>query len=140
MRPRLLVILVLIVVLPLALVMFLGARMARNEREMLQLRVQEILVSRLRNVDTEIQEVLSKQGRTLLQLQGLSGRSPEELRELSANLPAVSQLFVLDAAGTPVYPALEGSLTDDERAFLDRTRDIWLDHQIPPAGAELQRR
>jgi len=139
-RPRLLVILVLIVVLPLALVVFLGARMARNEREMLQLRVQEILVSRLRDVDAEIQEVLSKQGRALLQLQGLSGRSPEELRELSANLPAVSQLFVLDAAGTPLYPAPEGSLTDDERGFLDRTRDIWLDHQIPPAGEERQRR
>ena len=136
MRPRLLVILVLIVVLPLALVVFLGARMARNERRMLQLRVQEILVSRLRDVDAEIQEVLSKQGRALLQLQELSGRSPEELRQMNTRFPAVSQIFVLNPAGTLVYPAPEAALTDDERAFLERTRDIWLDHQIPPTGEE----
>ena len=138
MKPRLIVILVLIVVLPLALVVWLGVRMARNEREMLRLRVQEILVSRLRDVDAEIQEVLSRQGRALLQLQGLSERSPEELRQLSASLPAVSQLFVLNAAGMPVFPAPDSALSVSERAFLERTRDIWLDHAIPPAGEDAQ--
>lgn len=137
-KPRLIVILVLIVALPLALVVWLGARMARNERQVLELRVQEILVSRLRDVDAEIQEVLAKQGRELLQLQGLSNRSPEELRQLSASLPMVSQLFVLNETGAPAYPAPDAPLTDGERAFLERTRDIWLDHAIPPTGEEGQ--
>ena len=62
MKPRLIAILAVIVFLPLALVGWLGMRMARNEREMLQLRVQETLLSRLRDVDADIQEALSKQG------------------------------------------------------------------------------
>jgi signal transduction histidine kinase len=137
-KPRLIVMLVLIVALPLALVAWLGARMSRNERQMVQLRVEELLVSRLRDVDADIQDVLARQSRVLLQLQGLADRSPGELRDLGSSLPEVSHLFVLDQLGALVYPVPAAPLTDNERAFLERTRDIWLDRQLPPRGEEGQ--
>ncbi len=136
MKPRLLAILALIVILPLALLTWLGLRVAHHERTLVELRVGEILAGRLLDVDARIQEVLSAQGRALLRLQGLSNRPTDELRALSAALPTVSQLFVLDATGAPVFPPPGGPLTDDERDFLARTRDIWLDRIIPPGPGD----
>ena len=129
--------LVLIVALPLALVAWLGARMSRNERQMVQLRVEELLVSACATWTPTFRTCWPAEPRAAATA-GSCGPIPGELRDLGSSLPEVSHLFVLDQLGALVYPVPAAPLTDNERAFLERTRDIWLDRQLPPRGEEGQ--
>ena len=54
MKRRLLIVYLLIVLLPLAVLGWLGGRFVSNEREITQHRFRDILTNKLRDVDSEI--------------------------------------------------------------------------------------
>lgn len=138
MRYRLRIAFLLVVLLPLAVLGWAGVRLARAEREALRVRIQEAILTRLADVDQDIAQVLSARERELLSVAPISGDTPESLRERSRDSAVCRQFFVLDADGNLVYPALDNTMTDQERAFVDRTRPIWQDRAIPGPEPETQ--
>ena len=136
MKPRLIIILLLIVILPLAILGWLGVRIVGNEREIVRHRFRDVLEGRLRDVDARISQLLAERQRALLSEQAWSALSHEALRELVRRSGVVRQYFVLDSNGDLAFPPLSGPLTAAEGAFIERTRQIWLNRAIPSTGRE----
>ncbi|MCC6699351.1 MAG: HAMP domain-containing histidine kinase [Candidatus Hydrogenedentes bacterium] len=125
MKPRLIAIYTVIVVLPLVVLGLLGAKLARDERAVFEHRLSQVILDQLRVADSEIarvvnqwRQVLGADLRTLPQEAG-------ELRERARRSPYVSHYVVLHPDGALVYPSPVETPTDDERVFLERTREIW---------------
>lgn len=138
MKYRLQIVFVLIVLLPLVVLGWVGVRLARAEREAVQLRIQEVLTDRLTDIDQDIADVLAARERELLTMPPLSGETPEAIRERSRESSICRQFFLLDTDGNFLYPFLDDVMTEQERAFFDRTRQIWLDRAIPEPEPEMQ--
>jgi signal transduction histidine kinase len=135
-KPRLIIILLLIVILPLAILGWLGVRIVGNEREIVRHRFRDVLEGSLRDVDARISQLMAERQRALFSEQGLSELSHEALRERVRRSGVVRQYFVLDGDGDLVFPPPRGPLTEAERAFIERTRQIWLNRAIPSTGRE----
>ena len=60
MKPKLIIIYLLIVVVPLALLGGLGVRMARDEQKMMQQRFREVLTDQLHDIDTTIADLMKQ--------------------------------------------------------------------------------
>jgi len=155
-KSKLLIILVLIVLLPLVILGWLGVRVARNEREIMGHRLRDLVVAKLRYVDADIAEVLTQRERDLLSQPAPSSYPLERLRELGRKSGVVRQYFILRSDGSLDYPGSPeavqqalvrkadgesltfppGSLTEHERAFLERTKRIWANREIPNVAEE----
>jgi signal transduction histidine kinase len=120
----------LIIVLPLAMLAWLGARAVREERDALSRRFAALVEERLRDVDMHIARLVAARERDILELGLSSTGPPEQRRELAAELPTIAQFFVLNGGGDLVYPLERGPLTKSEQAFLRRTEGIWDNHDI----------
>ena len=156
MKPKLLIILVLIVLLPLVILGWLGVRVARNEREIMGHRFRDLVVAKLRYIDEDIAEVLTQHERELLSQPAPSSYPLEKLRELGRKSAVVRQYFILGSDGSLVHPGSPeaaqqplvrkadgeslpsppGSLTEHEQAFLERTKLIWANREIPNVAEE----
>jgi signal transduction histidine kinase len=111
-------------------------RIVGNEREIVRHRFRDVLEGSLRDVDARISQLLAERQRTLLSEQALSALSHEALRERVRRSGLVRQYFVLDGNGDLVFPPLGGPMTEAERAFIERTKQIWLNRAIPATGRE----
>jgi signal transduction histidine kinase len=142
-KPKLLVILTLIVLLPLGALGWLGLRVAGQEREVAENRLREALNGRLRDINAVILRSVEKQETELLRLLDRSSYRPEELRALVRASPVIHSLFVLDPQGNRVHPPPEGPLTATEQQFLERSSQVWRDKQIfygsPDSAGKLSR-
>jgi signal transduction histidine kinase len=136
-KPRLLVIFLLIVLAPLALVGWLGVRVSRAEQQMVSLRFREVLTGRLRDADAVVAGVLAAKQRQLQSQPVFSGRPADEIRQLARTLPFVRQLFVLANDGRLAYPSAAGPNTEAETEFIARTRPIWANGEIPHAAPRM---
>jgi signal transduction histidine kinase len=135
-KPRLIVIYVLIVLAPLAALGWLGATLARNEQAMVAVRFREVLTGKLSDTATIIGSLIEQRERELTAQSNLSTRTPADLRALAAASGIVRQYFVLDGKGDLVYPSPTGALNATEEEFLRRTRTIWANGEIP--GPDLE--
>jgi len=129
-RPKLILILTLIVLLPLGALGWLGWRMARQEREVVENRFREALTERLRDINGVVVRSVEKHETELLRLLDRGSYETGELRELVRKSPFIHALFVLDPAGIRLHPPPDGPLTDNEREFLERSGQIWRDKQM----------
>lgn len=139
MRPRLAATFLLIVFLPLVILAWFGVRLAEQEREDMRQQFQGLLLARLGEVDTSIARVMGARENELISLLAFSDYSPEHLRELTSTSVTVRQFFLLDSKGSIEYPSAmaEGTqlaLSQSERAFLERTRQLWVNREIPTAA------
>ncbi len=127
MKPKLIVVLALIVLTPLAVVAWLGAKALRDEQALRELGFRELMLGQLRAVDAVIVGALDAYRERLLDEMRPFTTETEELRERSRTSPYTVQLYVLDAEDRLVYPALRASSewSQSERASLERTRHIW---------------
>jgi signal transduction histidine kinase len=127
---RQIILFVLIVCLPLALLAWLGSRLARNEQEMVQQRFRQLLTERLEDTDGLIAEYFQGQERELLELTDLENVDPDHIRRIVRRHPGVNQLFVLDADGLLIHPDPAQSLNDSERRFLQQAEQVFLDKEL----------
>jgi len=127
---RLIAILILLVCLPLVLLAWLGVRLARNEQELLDQRVEELLETRLRDMDSRIQQLLDARARALLTLTDVDSYDAGELRALIRSAPEIDHLFVQAETGRVLHPPVAGELSRTERDFLVRTRTIFDDRLL----------
>ena len=130
MKPKLVASLVLLVLLPLVLLAWLGARVARDEQAIVQHEIRELLTGKLRDVDATVAKLLAARERKLLEATERQMLDVRHLREWVRSDPHVAAAFVLDDAGDRVHPPPLGPLTSAEREFLERARQIWLDKHV----------
>src|SRR5688572_17447052 len=137
-RPKLILILTLIVLLPLGALVWLGWQVAQQEREVVENRFREAQTGRLRDINAVVLRSVEEHETELLRLLDRGSYETSELRELVRKSPFIHALFVLDSAGNRQHPPPDGPITDNEREFLERSGQIWLDKQLfynPTEGA-----
>ena len=121
---RLTGLLVLIVVLPTGLLAWLAIRGARDERGRLAGQLRAAAESRLADVDARIQRVLHDRARRLLAMDVPSAGDTDGWREFVRSTPEVTQVAVQAADGRLLHPPLEMGISDAERDFLVRIRQL----------------
>ena len=129
MKPKLIILLLLIVLVPLGLLAWLSHRVARDERERVRHELRELLLGKLRDVDATISGLLEERERQFLRLTELDAFDAPCLRRIVQSTPTVQQALVLDPQGERIHPPPLGPLNSSERAFLARAAQIWRDKQ-----------
>ena len=130
MKPRLVVVFLLIVLLPLGLLSWLGFRVARFEREEVRRKFQALLLRQLTDFDQDIALFMEKRQRDLLNLTDVPAADANTLRDITRNHPFVRQAFLLDARGGILHPAPSSQLSASEWAFLGRAKEILIDKNL----------
>jgi signal transduction histidine kinase len=135
-KPKLILILTLIVLLPIGALGWLGWRMASQEREIVESRFREALAGRLRDTNATIVRAIEKRETELLRLLDRGSYGTAELRELARKSPFIHAVFVLDPSGSRQHPPPDGPFTDNEKEFLERSGQIWRDKQLFYSASE----
>ncbi len=130
MKPKLLAIFALIVVAPLALLVWIGVRGAREQRGLVQKRFDQLLMSRIADAKSRIDDLLSRRETELLRATESAGLTTADLRALVRTTPAASQAMLLDPEGERLHPPASGPISNAEREFLLRAEQIWRDKHI----------
>ncbi|MCI0357166.1 MAG: hypothetical protein L0211_01610, partial [Planctomycetaceae bacterium] len=117
--------LALLVCVPLAALVWLGGRLARDERARLRRDLQELLVKQLGDANQIVDRFFQKRQRELLRVTDLATFETGTLRATVRSNPHLLQLFVLDPDGDILHPPLAGPLNQSEREFLQRA-DVFL--------------
>jgi signal transduction histidine kinase len=141
-RTRLLVVLALLVLLPLALLAWLGGRAMRGEQARLREQFEGLMNQRLGEVHRVMAGTIGERERELIEL---LDRVPVEAepaptaacREAAAGHPMVTGIFLLDLGGRMRHPPLNSEeISSEEMAFLERTSGLWSDGSGWGAAAE----
>jgi len=126
-RPKLTILLMLIVITPLAIAGWLGARLVRDEQTVVEHQIRELILGRLRAVESELTRALERYEQAVLAEFRPFTVDLDTLRRRTRESPYVEQYYVLDGDGRFLYPPVRSptELTDAERRSLTRTRTIW---------------
>ena len=136
MSRRLTALLVLIVVLPTGVLAWLAIRGVRYERGRVAGQLRAAAESRLADVDARIQRVLEDRARRLLEVEVFSTGDTDGWREFARTTPEVTQVAVQAADGRLLHPPLDSGLSDAERDFLLRIRQILVERLL---GSQTER-
>lgn len=125
MKPRLVLVYCLIVLTPLALLAWVGSRMVKENQRQMQEQMERLLQGRLSDLSHTVQMYLRNREKELLRLTRLQSFRPEAIREHARQYGFVRQLFVIGPDSRLSYPSPTGPWTQEEEAFLLRTRKLF---------------
>jgi len=125
MKARLAIVLLLIVLAPVGLLGWLGVTIARNEQDRARERYARVLSGRLADIRGEMAALIETHEGELLAAIEIDTLAPERIREVVRRQRLVKQLFLLDTKGELAYPREKDELTQAERGFLQRTKQLW---------------
>jgi signal transduction histidine kinase len=130
--------LLLIVVLPVALLTWVGLRAAGHEQAAFEHQLQGLMMDRLKAVDETIQRTfLDRQTMFLADAAKLDFRS-DRLRAYTQNSLYAHHALLMEAGnGNRLFPPQGQPLSEAEQAFLRRTASIWADPQKLAQSAPL---
>ena len=135
MKPRSILLIILIVVIPIALLSMAALRLARSERMLVQQRFREVMQQRLQDISSGIDRHFDGVARQLRQLTSIDQYDVQSLRRLNREEPRVLQLFVLTQDGNLIYPDPSQPLTDEEQGFLMRAARMITERDLSAAVA-----
>jgi signal transduction histidine kinase len=133
-KPKLLVALALLTVVPLLALGFVGVRLARDQAGDVRQQIARVADERLREVDGTIARLVTERER---RLRALTGDVPADAEAFRAKLRRevhARHALVLDPSGKLAFPPRERS--EAEQAFLERTRELWTGGALAPPAAE----
>jgi len=125
----------LIVCLPLAMLAWLGWRLARDEQGMARQRLTGLALERLEDVDLVVTKHFQRRERELLELTELDSYDPDRLRQIVRSRPGIGQLFVLNPDGALLHPDPAGTLNDSEHEFLLHAKQTFDDKEFIRNGS-----
>ena len=96
MKPKLIIVLVLIVITPLAIAGWLGARIVRDEQIVLRHGLRELMHGQLRSVDAIVSAAMERHQQTVLKQMNPFTAEAAELRMRGRQSAYVVQYYVLD--------------------------------------------
>jgi len=126
-RPRLAAILALIVLTPLALITWIGARGVLDAREAVSKRYHQLRVSRLEEASLRLTELLSRREREIQRGADGLALNAEGLRSWLRSLPFASGAFLLGPDRKLRFPPPEGPMSDVEKDFLASAQQVLRD-------------
>ncbi len=127
MRPRLAAILTIIILTPLALIAWIGARGVLDAREAVSKGHRQILASRLEEASLRLTELLSRREREIQRgAEGLA-LDAEGLRSWLRSLPCASGAFLLGPDRKLQFPPPDGPMSDAEKELLARAQQVLSD-------------
>lgn len=135
MRPRSLILIILIVLLPTGLLTWFGLRMARDEKSITEQRFRSVMEQRLQDVNRLVERQFSETERRLQRITAIDGFSVPELRERVRSTPQVTQVFVLTPSGELLYPNPGNSLNGTEQSFLRQAARMLTERDLQNAVA-----
>ena len=124
MKPKLFVVYILLVSLPLVILGWLGARAISHERATVDDQIIELLNEQLRSYDRDVQLMLGLWSQDW-EYTSWNIQYEEELRERIRDDGRITQFFCVDAQGVLVFPQINSETTNRERDFLVRTQSVW---------------
>lgn len=124
MKPRLVVVYLVVVLTPLVLLTALGVRTASYERDRARRNLEGVLLQSLDDVDGEIGVFVRDRERRLLEITDRATTSTSALRAVARSEPWIRQMVLLSGEGQVLYPSPDATLSDAEWRFLDRARDV----------------
>jgi signal transduction histidine kinase len=122
--------LALLVCVPLASLVWLGGRLARDERTRLRRDLQDVLAEQLGDANQIVDRFFQKRQRELLRTTDLATFEAASLRATVRSHPHLLQLFVLEPDGGILHPPPAGPLNQSEREFLERARVFLQDKDL----------
>lgn len=127
MKPKLTIVLALIVITPLAIVGWLGVRIVRSDQAAVEHGFRELVRGQLQAVDGGLARALENYRNAVIGEMMPFVTDRDTLRRRVRESPYVLQYFVTDADGRFVFPPVGRplDLTAAERRALERTRQIW---------------
>ena len=125
MHRKLIVLLLLLVLVPLAMLAWLGNKVASEEQVEIQRRFDTLLTQRLDERATLIANVVSDRQLDLRVALRLASLEVQEIRTRVRETPFLEQIFVVGPSGKLLYPDPQASLTRAEEAFLRRTEELF---------------
>jgi len=138
-KPKLIIILLLLVSVPLGLLAWLGSRLIAGERAAIEQSFLRLQQDKLADVDATIRKVLARREQRLVRIGGSLSLTVSTLREITRNEPWIRQLFMIDRDGRLLHPPPAGPLSQAERAFITRAGQIFDDRDVffKPTGERL---
>ena len=133
MKPKLIIILAILVLAPVALLAWVSLRAVRGEQAMLRRKFEQLHTRKLQDIDERIAQLVQERGRALQVLILDLTPTPKALRNQTRTNPVIEQMFALSADGRLIHPRPSGALSIAERDFLTRTSRIWLDKSLVQA-------
>ena len=121
--------LMLMIAVPIALLSWLGVRLAQNEQAVIQQKFHKLLTSRLTDIDQQVSDYLDELERSLQILTDTEDFDPESLRAAVRSQPDVTTLFVMNPDGELVHPTSE-SRNRNESNFLIRASQVLIDQDL----------
>lgn len=110
--------------------MWLGGRLARDERARLRRDLQDLLAEQLGDANQIVDRFFQKRQRELLRVTDLATLETGALRATVRSHPHLLQLFVLEPNGEILHPPLTGPLNQSEKEFLERARVFLQDKDL----------
>ncbi len=130
MRPRLLILILLIVGVPCGLLVWAAVRIARDEQIVVQQQFHDLMEQRLHDVNDTVERHFQQVEARVLQITTLDHPQVDQLREITRTSPEIMQMFVLAPGGQLEYPSPADPLNSDERSFLLRAARIFTDRHL----------
>lgn len=132
----------LLVTLPVLAVAGLTWRLVSDQEAVARMELDALLDERLADVERPLMAGLERVERSLLQTLDKAELTPEALRALRRRAPLASQVFALDKTGKLIFPPENETRSEAEKAFAERTADIWAGRAIlyeppPPEQSKL---
>lgn len=128
MRATPVILLVLIVGLPVALLAWLGSRMASDEQTVIEQRFRSLLTSQLRDIDQVTVAHFAVTQRELRAVANLPSFQPADIRSSLREAPLVRQILVYSPNGDILHPS--GPLNSGEQDFLLQASDLVTDRDL----------
>ncbi len=140
------ILLAVIILLPVLLLAWFGARHQQNQQQLLEHQFSNLIEHQLQSIDQLLQgHFLALQQRLIpdakaLQQQRDGRYSPEPLRQYVKQSPWLSQLFVLSSQGERQFPPSNQTINRQEQAFVERTTallsapELFNSHHMDPVA------
>jgi len=122
------ILLVLIVCLPVALLAWLGSRMASDEQTVVEQRFRSLLTAQLRDIDQITVAHFAVTQRELRAIGKLPSFQPADIRSRLREAPLVRQMLVYSPNGDVLHPS--GPLNAGEQEFLLQASDLVTDRDL----------
>ncbi|HIG83272.1 MAG TPA: HAMP domain-containing histidine kinase [Verrucomicrobia bacterium] len=125
MRPRLVIIFMLLVLTPLGLLAWLGVKSAKDERHHVAERFRQVFDGQLADIEQIIGKKVGELERQLHATSDIRIPTAENIRSIIRRERLARQIFVIGTDGVFLHPLNSEESTRQEREFFERTRSIW---------------
>ncbi|MCH2210211.1 MAG: HAMP domain-containing histidine kinase [Fuerstiella sp.] len=140
MKPRSLILMLLIVGIPCAVLVWAAVRISRSEQVVVEQQFHDLMRQRLSDVSDGVDRYFQQIEARLQDLTSLNNPDISTLRQLGRTEPLLMQMFLVTPEGHLQYPDPEDALNGDERRFLLKASKIFTEKHLSIASVNTEAR